>query len=308
MEAPGMRRSDRIYVEIPIRVSGSDVWGLNFADETKTMSINRHGAKIMLNRALGPEQKLTIYYKATGAEVSARVVGKFGEDPRGSHYGIEFLDLKASPWGVDFPLADSEYPAARALLECGRCHSQEVVYLTEMEAQIFDANRGLTRPCKSCVAPTVWIASALAEPGESTHAAGQDSQASPQTAQPSAQAPQNAIETPPVRTQNDRKHVRVKVRMTMCIRHPQFGEEILSPENISRGGVCFISRKVYGLGTNIEIALPYTKDGASIFSHARIVQAKELPKADGYRYGAQYIANAQHPPEDRNLRIITHDN
>jgi PilZ domain len=295
-----MRRSDRIYVEIPIRVSGSDVWGLNFADETKTMSINRHGAKIMLNRALGPQQNVMIRYLATGAEASARVVGKFGEDPRGAHYGIEFLDHKASPWSVDYPLVESEYPAARALLECGRCHNQEVVYLSEMEAQVFDANHGLTRHCKSCGSPSVWVASSMSESGESKQAAGQDSPVAPPPSQ-------EAEQPPPVRTQNDRKHVRVKVRMTMCIRHPQFGEEILSPENISRGGVCFISRKLYGLGTNIEIALPFTKDGASIFSHARIVQAKELPKSDGFRYGAQYIANIQHAPEDRNIPIISND-
>jgi PilZ domain len=291
MENQNTRRSERIYVEVPVRVSGTDTWGVAFADDTKTKSINRHGAKVILKRALGPQQEVTICYLATGAETSARVVGRFGEDERGFHYGVEFLDVKSSIWGVEFPLAESENAAARILLECGQCHSREIVYLSEMEVQVFEANHGLTRTCKSCGKSSIWNEARLVETAEPV--------------QPAAPSPPSEVVAERPRTQNDRKHARVKVKMTCCIRHPQFGEEILTPENISRGGLCFISRKLYGVGTNIETALPYTKEGNSIFSQARIVQVKEMPNSGGYRYGVQYIANRQQAPEDVNIRMIS---
>lgn len=300
METQSTRRSERIYVEIPVRVSGADTWGVAFADETRTKSINRHGAKIILNRALGPQQEVRICYLATGAETGARVVGRFGEDERGFHYGVEFLDVKASIWGVEFPLAESENAAARILLECGHCHIREIVYLSEMEVEVYEANHGLTRKCKSCGTASIWNESRLVEPAELV-------QTSTEPIQPAKEiSPSEAIAAPP-RTQNDRKHARVKVKMTLCIRHPQFGEEVLTPENISRGGLCFISRKLYGVGTFIEVALPYTRDGSSIFSQARIVQVKEVPHSGGFRYGVQYVANRQHPPEDLTIPMITPD-
>jgi hypothetical protein len=260
-------------------------------DETKTKSINRHGAKVILNRALGPQHEVKICYLASGAETSARVVGRFGEEERGFHYGVEFSDVNASIWGVEFPLAESENAAARVLLECGHCHYREIVYLSEMEVQVFEANHGLTRTCKSCKTSSVWNESHLLEPSE--------------PAQPAAQSSESEAPAERPRTQNDRKHARVKVKMTLCIRHPQFGEEVLIPENISRGGLCFISRKVYGVGTTIETALPYSRDGSSIFSPARIVQVKEVPNTGTYKYGVQYIANRQNPPEDLTIPMVT---
>src|SRR5579862_4690294 len=110
METETTRRSERIYVEIPVRVSGADTWGVTFVDETKTKSINRHGAKVILNRALGPQQEVKICYLATGAETGARVVGRFGEDERGFYYGVEFLTPNPAFGGLIFPWLSQKTP------------------------------------------------------------------------------------------------------------------------------------------------------------------------------------------------------
>lgn len=280
MSGEGIRRSDRLYVRVPIRASGTDCRNTSFVDNTQTLIISRYGAKILLNRALVPEQQVIIRCLLTGLETSARVVGQLGEEPGGIHYGIEFLDPNTNIWCIEFPsLSDSEQAAARVLLECARCHFREIAYLTEMEAEVLQINRSLTRSCKRCGAESPWSESLALEPTE-------------QELKP---------ETPPQRTQNERKHVRMNLKMTACIRHPQFGNEVVRSEDVSRGGFRFNSRKLYSVGGVVEVALPYSEAGMNIFSPARIVRARELQGEGIIQYGLMYIPVHKGWPEDLNI-------
>ncbi len=96
----------------------------------------------------------------------------------------------------------------------------------------------------------------------------------------------------PKRTRNDRKHVRLDLKVSVCIRSPQLGEEVAITVNVSRGGFRFRSPRRYREGWLIEAALPYSQTAANIFAAARIVYAAE--EGDGlYVYGVQYVPKSE---------------
>jgi hypothetical protein len=151
------RRSDRITLELPIQVSGTDGMAKAFVENARTLVVSRHGAKILLNRRLVPEQELTMRCITTEKEADVRIVGQLGKSSEGYYYGIEILDPELDVWGIDFPaLAESEKAVARVLLECAGCHSRELTYLDELEAEVFDVNKCISRPCKRCSNVTLW--------------------------------------------------------------------------------------------------------------------------------------------------------
>lgn len=277
MEAPRVRRSDRITLELPIEVSGTDANGVGFVEDSKTAVISRHGAKILLKHALVPEQELTIRCRATGKESDARVVGKIGSGPKGYFYGIEFLDPKVNLWDIEFPpLAESEMAVARVLLECVRCHARELTYLDAPEAEVFEANQALSRHCTRCTDMSIWKLSSIQAPTEQIQLA----------IQPTTVPEPHAVA--PARAQNERKVVRVSLKITACIR-TWFGEEVVTTGNVSRGGISFKSSMHYAEGSVVEVAVPYSPGTGNIFAPARVEHAEKLPAEGVTLYGVSYI-------------------
>lgn len=206
---------------------------------------------------LAPEHELTTRCLATSKESDARLVGKIGGGPEGCFYGVEFLDPEVDLWDIEFPpLAESEMAVACLLLECVRCHTRELTYLDALEAEVFEANQCLSRHCKRCTAMSIWKSSLVTAAGEQI----------PLPVQPHPISEPPAA--PPTRTENERKEVRIHLEMTACIRHPQYGEEIVATENVSRGGFCFKSPKRYTEGLILEVAVPYSPSAGNIFMPA----------------------------------------
>ncbi len=280
MEPEGKRRSDRVILELPIVVSGTDCLGEAFLEQTRTLILTRHGAKILLNRKLVPDQEVSIRCHETGRECDARVVGQIGGTENEFHYGIELLDLNANLWGIEFPQReDSEAAVGGVLLECIRCRTRALTYLNEFEADVLEANRHLSRYCKKCTDTSLWREAQLL-PGEKLP---EEEEKKPALAESA---------TPPRRTRNDRKHVRLDLKVSVCIRSPQYGEEIATTVNVSRGGFRFRSQRHYREGWLIEAALPYSPTAPNIFAAARIVYA--AVEGEGLNvYGAQYIPKSE---------------
>jgi PilZ domain len=278
MENKDARRSDRVPVELPIVVTGTDAMGAGFLEQSKTVMVGRHGAKILLVRMLVPDQEINIRCLKTSRESDARVVGQLGSEGQGHFYGVEILDDDPALWGIDFPPAsESEAAVGRVLLECVRCHSQELAYLDEFEVEVLETNQSLSRHCRRCTDTSVWKKSTPREGAEA----------------PAQPPPPHAIERETRRTRNDRKHVRLDLKVEVCIRHPQHGEEVATTINVSRGGFRFKSAKGYGEGWVIEAALPYSKSGANIFTPARIVYVGEAAGEKTYVYGVMYLPKMQ---------------
>jgi PilZ domain len=276
MKIENQRRSDRVNIKVAVRISAVDVTGQKFSAQGHTLTISRHGATIALDRKLTPGLYLTIRPDTSNRESSAIVMGQIGGQSGVHVYGIAVLEPNVNLWGIQFPpLAESEEGLVKILLECSACKAREVVYLNELETDVFEGNHSLPRSCSQCATWTLWLQTPV------ELAAGDSGGRS-------TIVPESSV-APADRTQNKRKHVRVYVKMKACIRHPGFEEEIVEVKDVSRGGLSFISSKGYIEGSRIEVAVPYSGGKANIFVAARINRAQQLPGKELKKYGVQYI-------------------
>ena len=124
-----------------------------------------------------------------------------------------------------------------------------------------------------------------AEP--TSHAAGSEPRSEPRAAVLTLSPP--APEKPAAPRANRRKHPRVKVNYSACIRHPERGDNIVQCEDMSKGGLRFKSLTHYYAQALIEVAVPYEKGQPAIFVPAQIVFVEELPEQRLFRYGVQYL-------------------
>ncbi len=86
-----------------------------------------------------------------------------------------------------------------------------------------------------------------------------------------------------------RKHPRVKVTYSACVRYPQQGDDVVLCEDMSKGGPRFKSRKQYYSQSLIEVAVPYQPGQSAIFVPAQVVFVEELPEQQLFRHGVQYL-------------------
>jgi hypothetical protein len=100
------RRSMRVLLSVPIRVSGKDGKNRDFDEETRTLVANAHGALISLAAAVVAGQQITVSNNATQESRDCRIV-YLGRDGSGRiQMGIEFLNPSPAFWQIDFPPDD----------------------------------------------------------------------------------------------------------------------------------------------------------------------------------------------------------
>jgi PilZ domain len=281
MAPPEVRRSDRIAMTLLLEATGRDSHGQDFKEPCRTMLINRHGAVIVLDRDVAPEQRIHLRRRApteAHLESEVRIVGQFGKQKEGYVYGIEILEEQKDLWGVEFPpVAESTEAVARMLLECSHCRGREVVYLNEVELQGFETNRGIARHCKVCGIPSIW-----------TQAPHEDEKKLAARAARARKAAESVVSVKPENEQRARQRLRLKTRLTACIRQANADDELAVCEDISSIGMCFRSKRRYEADAPVEIAVPYSPDAANIFLSARIVYSEAMPKAGLFRHGTEY--------------------
>jgi hypothetical protein len=317
-----LRRSSRIPKEVAILLTGSDMDGKGFSEMTKTVLLSRHGAGIVSTYKLSAEQEIIIRYLDTNKEALVRVVGRIGSEDEIYTYGVAFVDpSNIDFWGIDFaPVSEREKEARRMLLECGNCKEREAVEQSDVESDVFLINEGIVRYCKQCGDSTLWKRASetpeeqpilvaagpfakASSPTEATRPANPPApwspQASPSTENPPILQPSpsaqssSAYASPGDRKQaapldNRRKHPRTKVSYKASIRRSGFTDDIVTCEDMSKGGLCFKSRKQYFKGTDIEVAVPYSPGGNAIYVPAQIAWVVEITKDKLYKCGASY--------------------
>jgi hypothetical protein len=288
MPPEGMRRSGRIPKEIAILLVGSDLEGKVFSEQTKTVVLSRHGAGIVSQHKLVPEQELILRRLDTNSETEIRIVGQIGSQADNYTYGAAFLDPEIDFWGVKFPsLTDSEIRASRLLLECSGCKGREAVDQSDLATDVYAINEGIVRFCKNCGSSTFWkqAPGVAGQPLQAEESSSSSKHAA--TDAESSLAPRAAI-----LPENRRKYARTKVSCKACIRQTGQTLDVVVCEDMSRGGLRFKSRKRYFERSAIEVAVPYTPGTQSIFVHARIVFVQELPEEKLFRCGVQYLGSA----------------
>ena len=152
------RRSERLSAQIPVQLAGDAGTGQEFLENSQTLTLSQHGASILTQRNLKPNQKMTIRRVDTGKESKVRVAGKIGDRDEGYVYAVEFLDSQANLWETDFPpAADLGETDDLIFLVCGCCGKSESVNLGEPRLVGFEATHGILLYCIQCQAMTRWM-------------------------------------------------------------------------------------------------------------------------------------------------------
>lgn len=109
----------------------------------------------------------------------------------------------------------------------------------------------------------------------------------------SAAAPDDAVSSRPVEASgkrvNRRKHMRVRVDFRACVRQGEWGDDIVECKNVSKGGLCFHSRRKYALDSVIEVAAPYSLGEPALFVRAKIRRSERLADGESFLYGVSYL-------------------
>jgi hypothetical protein len=100
------RRSQRVLMQVPVRLYGLDSQGRPFDEETETLAINAHGALVLLQARLTSGSMLNLQHKRTTEEQECSVV--FLGPVRGNkaEIGLEFSAPRPQFWRVAFPPED----------------------------------------------------------------------------------------------------------------------------------------------------------------------------------------------------------
>jgi len=119
--AANRRRSQRVLMTIPVRVSGQMGVGLPFEEETHTRAISAHGALILMSTQVYRGQRLTLSNVQTKAAlecVVAHIARRQSEHPQA---GVEFTLPNPMFWHVAFPPKDwtPRHPDAKAHVKMG---------------------------------------------------------------------------------------------------------------------------------------------------------------------------------------------
>lgn len=300
MAPEGMRRSARILKEVAILLTGSDIEGKVFSEPTKTVVLSRHGAGIISEYKLSAEQELILRCVNSNKEAEIRVVGQIGAQPNGYTYGVAFLDPHLDFWGVEFPpLSEFDKQASSVWLECSSCKRHEKVVHSDLEADVYAINDGLVRYCKKCGFSTVWkqVRGDFEEEPEPLVLASKivTPTAPARTAVGVMEQPEAAAAPPKPAAvpENRRKYRRTKVSFTACVRRIGSDEnDIVTCEDMSRGGLRFKSKKQYYEQNMIEVAVPYSPGSQTIFVPGKIVYVQELAEQKLFRCGVAYTRSS----------------
>ncbi len=257
-------------VQFPVEVIGADVFGQQFFELTRTVSIHRNGVSILLSNQLAPDTEVIVRNPQTSQEAPAFLVGQIrGKREDEFIYGLAFLNPASDLWNVQFPGTSEEKTVQ---LECADCHSVSSVSISDIELEIFEESRELIRFCDDCNASRTW------------HESGREAvEKKPKT----LTIPDPTDELIASRAAERRKNRRTSMKTSACLRFS--GMEFVVPcEDISKGGFRFTSRKEFARGTRVEAAVPYTKSSTNIFCQASIIYCHEMPDGQ-FRHGVTYI-------------------
>jgi c-di-GMP-binding flagellar brake protein YcgR len=120
--AANRRRSQRVLMTIPVRVSGLNGAGLPFEEETHTRAISAHGGLILVSTQVNRGQRLTLSNVRTNASLECVVAHIDRHQSGHPQVGVEFMLPNPIFWHVAFPPKDwtPRHPDAKSLVKTGQ--------------------------------------------------------------------------------------------------------------------------------------------------------------------------------------------
>lgn len=106
VRVPSLRRSQRVYLSMPVVVYKDGTGPSGSYEETRTLAVNAHGALILLRMPVHLGQLLTLKNAKTQQELVCRVVHVGPYRSGKAEVGIEFEQPAPKFWHIAFPPAD----------------------------------------------------------------------------------------------------------------------------------------------------------------------------------------------------------
>jgi len=111
------RRSQRVLMQVPVRIRGKNPQGVDFEEFTETLAINAHGALVLMAARLTSGGVVHMRHSKTEEEQECHVA--FLGPVRGGkgEIGLEFTAPRPTFWRVAFPPEDwtPKSPEARTV-------------------------------------------------------------------------------------------------------------------------------------------------------------------------------------------------
>jgi hypothetical protein len=112
------RRSQRVLMQVGVRIRGTDAESKAFSEETATLAINAHGALVLMQARITSGSKVHLFHNRTQEEQECHVVFLGPVRAGKSEVGLEFSTPCPSFWRVAFPPEDwsPKHPEARNVI------------------------------------------------------------------------------------------------------------------------------------------------------------------------------------------------
>ncbi len=111
------RRSQRVLVQVGIRLRGKDAQGKDFEESTQTLAINAHGALVLLTARVISGAVIHMRHNKTEEEQECHVAYLGPVRGGKAEIGLEFTTPRPTFWRVAFPPEDwtAKSPEARTI-------------------------------------------------------------------------------------------------------------------------------------------------------------------------------------------------
>ena len=111
------RRSQRVLMQVGIRIRGKDAQGNPFEEGTETLAINAHGALVLLNARVTSGSVVHMKHNKTEEEQECHVAFLGPVRSGKAEIGLEFSQPRPTFWRVAFPPEDwsPKNPEARTI-------------------------------------------------------------------------------------------------------------------------------------------------------------------------------------------------
>jgi PilZ domain len=100
------RRSQRVLMQVPVRIRGKDAQGKDFEETTQTLAISAHGALVLLTARLISGAVVHMKHNKTEEEQECHVAFLGPVRNGKAEIGLEFTTPRPTFWRVAFPPED----------------------------------------------------------------------------------------------------------------------------------------------------------------------------------------------------------
>lgn len=100
------RRSQRVMLKVSVVILAHGADNKVVSETTRTVTVNAHGASVMLGLKVSVGQILMVRNSTTGEEVSCRVVYLSPHQSEKREVGIDFMTPCPGFWHISFPPSD----------------------------------------------------------------------------------------------------------------------------------------------------------------------------------------------------------